>query len=250
MSSLAMIYSGACCLLLVVFPACGLLIPAIAWPDVPAMVGTLSRTLPYTLFYAAGSAAVATVLGFTMAFFMGRFPAARFLGTVSLLLIFSMPASLTALGFVYAGARSPAWTDFMFRSPLAVCLAQGVHLFPVPAVLAARFFGSMPQSWPFAAELQGISLGRFAMRILAPLASVFVLTGFVLTLLLSAADTGTVPLIHPPGAQNLPLAIFTIMANAPENQVAQLCLLYLVLASVLLLLVSAVWNKRKSWKPA
>ncbi len=246
MSAAAILFNSACSLLLVLLPLAGLLFPALSRPDMQAISTTLSRTWGYTMFYAAGSATTATILGFMTGFFMGRRPDTRLAGMVCLLLIFSLPAALTALGFVYAGTRTPAWADFIFRGPMAVCLAQGIHLFPVPAVLAARFFSQMPQSWSFAAEIHGISLGKFLIRVLAPLASVFIMTGFLLALLLSAADTGTVLLIHPPGAQNLPLAIFTIMANAPESLVAQLCLLYLVSASALFFLTYKLWMNRRT----
>ena len=49
--------------------------------------------------------------------------------------------------------------------------------------------------------------------------------------LLATADVGTVLLLHPPGHTSLPLAIFTVMANAPEAQVASLCLLYFLAAA-------------------
>jgi ABC-type Fe3+ transport system permease subunit len=51
--------------------------------------------------------------------------------------------------------------------------------------------------------------------------------------LLATAEVGTVLLLHPPGHGSLPLAVFTIMANAPEALVAMLCLFYVALALAL-----------------
>jgi hypothetical protein len=48
--------------------------------------------------------------------------------------------------------------------------------------------------------------------------------------LLATAEIGTVLLLHPPGHGSLPLAVFTIMANAPEALVAMLCFFYVGLA--------------------
>ena len=56
--------------------------------------------------------------------------------------------------------------------------------------------------------------------------------------LLATADVGTVLLLHPPGESSLPLAIFTVMANAPEALVASLCATYLIAAGCLLV---AAW---------
>ena len=55
----------------------------------------------------------------------------------------------------------------------------------------------------------------------------------------STADVSTVLLLHPPGARSLPLAIFTVMANAPESLVATSCLVYVAVASGLLI---ALWT--------
>ena len=48
-----------------------------------------------------------------------------------------------------------------------------------------------------------------------------------------AAALRGVLLLHPPGRGTLPLAIFTIMANAPEALVAMLCLFYAALVAAL-----------------
>jgi hypothetical protein len=61
----------------------------------------------------------------------------------------------------------------------------------------------------------------------------------MLAALLATADISTVLLLHPPGKASLPLAIFTVMANAPESLVATLCLIYVAAASGLL---TAVWT--------
>ncbi len=247
MSLLAFLFSSNCALFLVVLPVYGLLIKAFSHPDFTALWSTLARTLPHTILYATGSAALACILGLSLAFFMGKFSYSRAAGMSGMLLIFSLPASLTALGLVYAGTSAPAWMDMLFRSPFAVCLAQGLHLFPVPALLGARFLASLPSSWSYCAETHGISLDRFVKKVIAPRATGMILTGFIMVLLLSEADVGTVLLLHPPGAQNLPLAIFTVMANAPSSLVSQLCLMYVMCASAFLLVVYSAWNRKEKW---
>ncbi len=248
MSRAAFMFSLCCSLVFVLLPLLGLLLPALAVPDLSSLREVLSRTMPDTLLYAMGSASVATSLGLAAAFFMGKSVRHRNTGACIMLVIFSLPAALTALGFLQAGADAPAWTDFLFRSPAAVCLAQGIRLFPLPALLAARLFSSLPASWSWAAELHGISLPLFMKRIAGPMLVRPVVTGFMLTFLLAEADVGTVLLLHPPGAQNLPLAIFTIMANAPRALVAQLGVAYIVFALFLLLFITMIWNRKEKWQ--
>jgi ABC-type spermidine/putrescine transport system permease subunit II len=66
-----------------------------------------------------------------------------------------------------------------------------------------------------------------------------VLLSALLVALLSGVDVTTVLLLHPPGRPSLPLAIFTVMANAPEHMVAVLCLLYVGGATVALV---GIWS--------
>jgi ABC-type Fe3+ transport system permease subunit len=65
----------------------------------------------------------------------------------------------------------------------------------------------------------------------------------VLVALLASAEVGTVLLLHPPGEASLPLALFTIMANAPEATVASLAVVYVAIAAALLLLFSALLGR-------
>ena len=66
----------------------------------------------------------------------------------------------------------------------------------------------------------------------------------LLVALLATADIGTVLLLAPPGRSSLPLAIFTVMANAPESLVATLCVLYVAVAAALLLAALTLMKRR------
>jgi ABC-type Fe3+ transport system permease subunit len=147
------------------------------------------------------------------------------------LALFALPPALPALGVIQLAADAPAWTDPMLRSRLTVCLALGLRFFPVAAVLGLRAWGSMPVSWALAAGIHGVPLGPYLRRIVLPFLLPAGGAALVLVALLATADIGTVLLLHPPGAGSLPLAIFTVMANAPEALVASLCLVYLTVAA-------------------
>lgn len=61
-------------------------------------------------------------------------------------------------------------------------------------------------------------------KVVPPWLTPAVLVAGVVAALLATAEIGTVLLLHP--LDSLPLAIFTVMANAPESLVAALCLFY------------------------
>jgi iron(III) transport system permease protein len=149
-------------------------------------------------------------------------------------LLLALPSALPSLGLLRWSGEVPAVMAPMFHSRLTVCVALGLRFLPVAALLALRGWASTSPTWALAAGLHGVSLGRYLARVLAPRLAPATATGLVLVALLAAADVGTVLLLHPPGQRSLPLAIFTVMANAPEALVASLCLLYVIGAGTLL----------------
>jgi iron(III) transport system permease protein len=230
----------------VILPALGLLLPlfdansgelARAW-------GEVKRTWLNTLLYAGGAGAVATGFALLLALCAGRSPRLLVVSLALCLVLFSLPPALQALGVVRAGASAPAWLDPLLRSRLTVCLTLGLRLFPVAALLVLRAWAAMPASWTQAGAIHGLSLRRYLLRVVVPYLLPALAVSELLVALLATADVGTVLLVHPPGQGSLPLAIFTVMSNAPEALVASVCLLYLVAAAGLLMLIWAGVERR------
>lgn len=223
----------------VMMPVLGLALPLLNGESFSRALSELSRTAGTTLFYAIGAGTIAMSLGFLLAFFVGRQNRLRAVTLGAAFAVFSLPPALSALGFVYLSADSPAWTDPILRSRITVCLALGLRFFPVAAVLGMRAWGSAPPSWALAAGVHGVPLGTYLRRVALPYMLPAAAVTVLLAALLATADIGTVLLLHPPGAASFPLAIFTIMANAPESLVASLSLIYMLIAVGLLAIVWA-----------
>lgn len=226
-------------------PIAGLGLPLFAGVDLARAGRELSQTGLNTLFFAFGAGAIATLIGFLLAFFVGRSHPLRLICLGSSLAVFALPPALGALGLVQIGTRAPAWADSILRSRATVCLALGLRFFPVATVLAMRAWGSMTPTWTYAAAVHGVSVGAYFRRVVIPFLLPAGAAAMLLVALLATADVGTVLLLHPPGQRSLPLAIFTVMANAPESLVASLCLVYFGLASTLLLSVMMMAGRRK-----
>src|SRR5262249_11310604 len=127
----------------------------------------------------------------------------------------AVPPALGSLGFIQWGTQAPSWMDTLLRSRLTVCLALGLRFFPVAALLSLRAWGSMPASWALAAGVHGVSLDRYLWKVVWPFLLPSQAVAVLLVALLASADVSTVLLLHPPGEASFPLAIFTVMANAP-----------------------------------
>jgi len=196
----------------------------------------VARTGADTLLYAAGAGAVSVLLGLALAFCVGRSQRLRVVSLGVCLVLFALPPALPALGVVQTAAEAPPWTDPLLRSRLTVCLALGLRFFPVAALFSLNAWGAMPASWAQAGAVHGVPLTRYLRRVVLPFLLAAGSAAALLVALLATADVGTVLLVHPPGHGSLPLAVFTVMANAPEAVVSSLCLVYVAAAAGLLAL--------------
>ncbi len=197
-------------------------------------VSTVARTAGNTILYAAGAATVSAVLGLALAFCVGRDDRLRTSCLGMCFALLSLPPACAALGIVQIATGGPAWADPMLRSRLTVCVALGLRFFPVAAALGLRAWGSMSPSWAFAAATHGVPVPTYLRRVVLPTVAPVCAVGGLLVALLATADVSTVLILHPPGQASLPLAIFTVMANAPESVVAALSLVYVAAAGVLI----------------
>jgi ABC-type Fe3+ transport system permease subunit len=202
----------------------------------------VARTGLNTLVYAAGAGIVAVGFGFLAALSVGRSARLRLFVLGTCVALFALPPSLGALGIVQTATDAPAWLDWLTRSRLTVCSALGLRFVPIAALISLRSWGSLSGSWTQAAALHGVSATGYLALVVLPRMRPALAAAFLLVGLLATADIGSVLLLHPPGQGSLPLAIFTVMANAPESLVASLCLAYVGLALGTMWLIS--WTTR------
>jgi iron(III) transport system permease protein len=207
---------------LVVFPLAGLLRPLLGhtWPLARAW-SEVARTWADTALYAALAAGFAVAAGFAGAALARRSAQRHRLAVAAALALFALPPVLPALWLMPLSSR------------FTVGAALALRCLPVALLFGLRAFGAMPRSWSDAAAVHRVPHAIFALRVVAPWLARWAAPAALLAALLATAEIGVVLLLHPPGHGTLPLAIFTVMANAPEALVAALCLLYVGLVVVL-----------------
>jgi iron(III) transport system permease protein len=228
--------AGIVCILTLTFGLAfaGLSLPALAQPEFGRAWQETARTLPDTLFYAIGAGFIAALAGCLLAFCAGSQPRLRTAALGGLLVILALPPSLGALGLVTAASDvSSAW-DGVLRSRITVILWLSARLFPIAALFALRRLASMSPMWAMAAAIPGVPLRIYLLRVIVPWLWPVAAVSALLAGLLAIGDISSMLLLHPPGNGSLPLAIFTVMANAPESLVASLCLIYVMGFAVVL----------------
>jgi iron(III) transport system permease protein len=219
-------------------PLAGLLQPLSH--DIPAAraLDTVGRTMGSTVLNASVAGVMGTALGFALALCAGRHPRWRSVLLGGALVLFALPPALPSLGAIHLAGITPPALDPFTRGPFTVGVIQSLRLFPLGAVLAMRILGTSSPQWAAAAAVHGVPLRTYLRRVLIPWVLPAAAITALLTALLATADVTTVLLLSPPGGESLPLAIFTIMANAPEALVGTLCLLYVGGAGILLAVIS------------
>jgi len=231
-------------ILLIALPATGLLRPALDGFPLERVTGEIARTLGNTVFYGGGAALLAVALGLVAAICTGRSPTTGAVLLGGMMLVLALPPALGALGLVHAASGSPAALDPLLRSRFTVALWLGLRLFPVAALFLMRRMGETAPSWAPAAAVHGMPLRPYLRQVLLPwLAPAAGISG-VAVALFAVADIYSALLLHPPGESSLPLAIFTVQANAPETFVASLCLAYLGGAALLLAALVPLFTTR------
>lgn len=231
---------GSTVLLLTVTPALGLSLPLFRTAELARALDELERTGVNTLLYALGAGFLAAVLGLVLTFCVGRDWKRRFVVVALSLAVFSLPPSLGALGALKTASGAPPWLDPLLRSRFTVCAVLALRLVPIALVVLLRAWGTTSVSWTFAAAVSGVPLGKYARKVVLSLLLPATGISLLLVALVASSEIGTVLLLAPPGESSFPLAIFTVMANAPESLVASLCLLYLATAAALLVAVMQI----------
>lgn len=229
--------------IVLLLPVTGLLLPLGHGVPVIRAAEEVSRTILDTIVYALGAGLLATGLGFAIATVVARNRSLRNLAIVSSLTLLALPPALTALGILLYGATAPAALDWLLRSRLTVCVALAARFVPIAVLLGLVSAAAMSHSWTQAAAVHGVGLRSYLRTVSLPSMQRGASLSVVLVALLATAETGTVLLLRPPGADSLPVAIFTVMANAPETLVAALCLAYLGGAVLVLVASRAVFMR-------
>lgn len=214
-------------------PLAGLLQPVFTRFRLDSVVDVIGRTAGNTIVYGLLAGLVANALAVLLVVCVARVARLRAALLAALVLLFVLPPAMTALGTVLIASQVPGWLDPLLRSRLTVAIVLGLRLSPIAAVILLRAIGGLPPSWGFAAAVHGVGLIKYLRRIVAPFLARPAAVSVILVALVATADITTVLLLQPPGRDSFPLALFTVMANAPESMVASLCITYIVFAALI-----------------
>ena len=243
---------GLAFLLNVLAPITGLAQPAFdrLWLD--RIWETVARTGGNTAVYGLLAGFVATGIAAWLTICAARAASLRVTLIAGLVLVFVLPPAFSALGASFTASAAPAWLDPVLRSRFTVGVVLGLRLTPIAGVVLLRAVGGASPFWALAAAVHGVPLWTYLRKVLGPILAGPIVVSIALVALLATADVTTVLLLQPPGQDSFPVALFTVMANAPESMVASLCLAYVLTAGMAMAAaaIAAAAAARRQLRPA
>lgn len=230
-------------LLTVLVPLAGLMTHAGGGASYSAALRGAGASILRSLWMAAVAATLMLILGVLLAYLVERGGRRRHDTLDSLfLLLFAAPGTVLGVGLILLWNR--AGLTWLYGSAAIVLIGYVGHFTP----LAVRAIGiglrSVSPGVEEAARLAGIPWGRALRRVLLPLLRPALAAAWFLAFVFCLRDLDLAVTIYPPGAETLPIRVYTLMANSPEPVTAALAL---VIAGLTAVLLAAGWGGRAAF---
>ena len=197
---------------------------------------------------AATAATVMLALGFLLAYAVERGPRRRDGLDTALLLLFAAPGTVLGVGLILFWNR--AGLTWLYASAAVILVGWIGHFTPLAARAAGLGLRALPQGVEEAARLAGIPWTRVVWRILLPMTRPALAGAWFLTFVFCLRDLDLAITIYPPGAETLPIRVYTLMANSPEPVTAALALVMVGLTAAVFLAGWAGAAAMRRWSEA
>lgn len=148
------------------------------------------------------------------------------------LFTFAIPSTVLGIGLISLWNRGAPFY-FVYNSILMVLFVYIARFVFITQNVISGAISQIPVSYEEAAFLEGGGRFKIIGKIIIPLSKPALIAAWILGFIFCFGEIGATLLVYPPGSSTLPIKIFTITANSPENLAAALCMLL-----VLIILIS------------
>jgi len=182
------------------------------------------RSIARSLWMSAVAATAILVFALLLAYLVERTGPRRRDGLDTLfLLLFAAPGTMLGVGLILVWNR--AGISWLYGSAAIVLLGWLAHFTPLAARVVGVALQALPPGLEEAARLARASWGRTVWRVVVPAVRPALAGAWLLAFIFCLRDLDLAITIYPPGAETLPVRVYTLMANSPEPVVAALAVL-------------------------
>ncbi len=194
------------------------------------------ESIAASLMLSASVALLSVAMGLLLGYWRARTQARlKTLADVLWILLFTLPGTVLGIGLVRLWNQP--LTNALYGTWTILLLGLLARFVPIAALLLAAGVRQMPASLEEAALVHGSSWWRTFTGILVPSMRRSLLAVGLLVFILAFGELAITILLIPAGTSTLPLQIFTMITNSPDEVMAALCLLQVLVILITLFVV-------------
>lgn len=198
-----------------------------------------------SLAISAVAATLLVMLGFVTAYLVERRRAQHLDGL--LLLLFAIPSTVLGIGLIQLWNQK-IFAGVIYNTFAIVIIAYLARFFILTERMFLSTFKQIPAVFEEAAKIEGASTRQVWSNVLLPLSARTVVAAWIIAFIFCFGELATTIVVYPAGGATLPIRLYTIMANSPENVTAAMSIILIV---PILLAVAVVMLSSKflsAWK--
>ena len=198
-----------------------------------------------SLLYASIGATCLVALGFFLGYLLER-KAFRFSYAADSMAIFLFALPGTVIGIGLISLWNTQATNFIYASIAIILFGYIAQYTALGERIMAATFSQIPHSMEEAAQSVGAGWFRRLFYILIPFAKRGIIAAWLVGFIFCLRDLGITMMVYPPAHDTLPVRIFTLMANSPEEVIAALCMIMIVITFLPLSMLALVLKYMRS----
>ncbi|MFQ5714540.1 MAG: ABC transporter permease [Candidatus Scalinduaceae bacterium] len=187
-------------------------------------IGSIMRSL----VYASIGATCLVVFGFFLGYILERKAVRLSYAADSIaIFLFALPGAVIGIGL------SSLWntpeTNFIYASMGIIIFGYTAQYTALGERIMAATFSHISHSMEEAAQIVGAGWFRRLSGVLIPMAKRGIVATWLICFIFCLRDIGITMMVYPPAHDTLPVRIFTLMANSPEDVISALCVIMITI---------------------
>jgi iron(III) transport system permease protein len=210
-----------------------------------SLTGSIDSSWPAIRLSIALSIIAATaivIIGVMLGYARARMLRGGTVADLVLIAVFAIPSTVVGIGLIGVWNRPSVPIEF-YASSMMIVLGYIARFLPVAVLIVAASVRQVSPASEEAAEICGVSWAKAFWRVVLPQIRGGIVAAWIAVFVFTFGELGATILVSPPGQFTLPVRVYTLIANAPQSQIAGLALLQVVAAIVPLALFALTFGR-------